>query len=217
MIGLVIKDMLVMRKTIRTYAMFLAFYLIMTVLGLFTISFTTSILQLIVMLLPMSAFSFDEMAKWDRYALTFPLGRRALVTGRYLFALIMTLVAGLCGLLSCVLVSIFDNQEMILENMMTVMFCLSLGLLYADILLPLCYKLGPDRARPYFYLVIFAPIVLIFGAYQLGIFGPGSLSFLSSVPDSTVVTLSFFLPIVPLAGMWVSYLISCRVMEQKEF
>lgn len=217
MIGLVIKDILVMRKTIRTYALFLIFYLIMTVLGLFTISFTTAILQLIVMLLPMSAFSFDEMAKWDRYALTFPLGRRALVTGRYLFALIMTLVAGLCGLLSCVLVSIFDSQEIILENMMTVMVCLSLGLLYADILLPLCYKLGPDRARPYFYLVIFAPIVLIFGAYQLGVFGAYSLSFLSSAPDSTMVQLSFLFPILPLAGMWVSYLISCRVMEQKEF
>ena len=217
MIGLVIKDILVMRKTIRTYALFLIFYLIMTVLGLFTISFTTAILQLIVMLLPMSAFSFDEMAKWDRYALTFPLGRRALVTGRYLFALIMTLVAGLCGLLSCVLVSIFDSQEIILENMMTVMVCLSLGLLYADILLPLCYKLGPDRARPYFYLVIFAPIVLIFGAYQLGVFGADSLSFLSSAPDSTMVQLSFLFPILPLAGLWVSYLISCRVMEQKEF
>lgn len=217
MIGLVLKDMLVMRKTIRTYAMFLLFYLVMTVLNLFTISFTTAILQLIVMLLPMSAFSFDEMAKWDRYALTFPLGRRALVSGRYLFALVMTVFAGLCGLLSCVLVSIFDSQDMLLENMMTVMVCLSLGLLYADILLPLCYKLGPDRARPYFYLVIFAPIVLLFGAYQLGLFAPGSLSFLSSTPDSTVVTLSFFFPIVPLAGMWVSYLISCSVMERKEF
>ena len=43
--GLVLKDMLVMRKTIRTYAMFLLFYLVMTVLGLFTISFTTAILQ----------------------------------------------------------------------------------------------------------------------------------------------------------------------------
>ena len=217
MIGLVLKDMLVMRKTIRTYAMFLAFYLVLTLLQLFTISFTTAILQLIVMLLPMSAFSFDEMAKWDRYALTFPLGRRALVTGRYLFALIMTVFAGLCGLVSCVLVSIFDTQDMILENMMTVMVCLSLGLLYADILLPLCYKLGPERSRPYFYLVIFLPIVLIFGAYQLGVFAPGSLAFLSEVPDSAAVTLSCFLPLVPLAGMGISYLISCRIMEQKEF
>ena len=196
MIGLVLKDMLVMRKTIRTYAMFLAFYLVMTVLGLFTI---------------------DEMAKWDRYALTFPLGRRALVTGRYLFALVMTVVAALCGLLSCVLVSIFDSSDLMLENMMTVMVCLGLGLFYADILLPLCYKLGPERARPYFYLIIFGPIVLLFGAYQLGFFGADSLSFLSSIPDRTAVTLSFFLPIVPLAGMGLSYLIACRIVENKEF
>lgn len=217
MTGLILKDILVMRKTIKTYAMFLLFYLVMTVLGLFTISFTTAILQLIVMLLPMSAFSFDEVAKWDRYALTFPLGRRALVTGRYLFALIMTLCAGLCGLLSCVLVSIFDSQEMMQENLMTVMVCLSLGLLYADILLPLCYKLGPERARPYFYLVIFAPIVLVFGAYQLGVFETGNLSFLTAIPDQTVITLSFFLPIIPLSGMGLSYLISCRIMMDKEF
>ena len=217
MMGLVIKDMLVMRKTIRTYALFLLFYLVMTLLDLFTISFTTAILQLIVMLLPMSAFSFDEMAKWNGYALTIPLGRRAVVTGRYLFALIMTLAAGLCGLLSCVLVSIFGDQDTLLENMMTVMVCLSLGLFYADILLPLCYKLGPERARPYFYLVIFAPIVLLLGAYQLGLFSPGSLSFLSSVPDSSVVRLSFFFPLLPLAGMWLSYRVSCRVMEGKEF
>lgn len=215
--GLVLKDILIMRRTIRTYALFLLFYLVMTMLGLFTISFTTAILQLIVMLLPMSAFSYDEMARWNGYSLTFPLGRRAVVTGRYLFTLIMTLVAGLCGLISCVLVSIFDSQDMLMENLMTVMVCLSLGLLYADILLPLCYKLGPERSRPYFYLVIFLPIVLIFGAYQLGVFAPGSLAFLSEVPDSAAVTLSCFLPLVPLAGMGISYLISCRVMERKEF
>lgn len=65
--------------------------------------------------------------------------------------------------------------------------------------------------------MIFLPIVLIFGAYQLGVFAPGSLAFLSEVPDSAAVTLSCFLPLVPLAGMGISYLISCRVMERKEF
>ena len=42
MIGLVLKDILVMRKTIRTYAMFLLFYLVMTVLNLFTCLLYTS-------------------------------------------------------------------------------------------------------------------------------------------------------------------------------
>ena len=65
--------------------------------------------------------------------------------------------------------------------------------------------------------MISAPILLYLAAYQMHIFGSGSLSFLSSDPDRTVVSLSFLFPILPLAGMWVSYRLSCRIMEQKEF
>ena len=36
--GLIVKDMLVMRKTLRTYAVFLLFYLVMSALDLFPIS-----------------------------------------------------------------------------------------------------------------------------------------------------------------------------------
>lgn len=73
MTGLVLKDMLVMRKTLKTYVLFLAFYLLLAVIGLFPISTITAVTQIIIMMLPLSAFSFDELAKWDRYALTFPL------------------------------------------------------------------------------------------------------------------------------------------------
>ena len=61
--GLIVKDMLIMRKNLRTYAVFMGFYLIMSALDLFSISFTTAIIQIIVMMLPMGAFSYDEMAK----------------------------------------------------------------------------------------------------------------------------------------------------------
>lgn len=89
MTGLVLKDMLVMRKTLKTYVLFLAFYLLLAVIGLFPISTITAVTQIIIMMLPLSAFSFDELAKWDRYALTFPTGRRSLVGARYLFTLVM--------------------------------------------------------------------------------------------------------------------------------
>ena len=82
MTGLVLKDMLVMRKTLKTYVLFLAFYLLLAVIGLFPISTITAVTQIIIMMLPLSAFSFDELAKWDRYALTFPTGRRSLVGAR---------------------------------------------------------------------------------------------------------------------------------------
>ena len=159
MTGLVLKDMLVMRKTLKTYVLFLAFYLLLAVIGLFPISTITAVTQIIIMMLPLSAFSFDELAKWDRYALTFPTGRRSLVGARYLFTLVMAAAATLYSLVACVVLSIGKGQSAMAENLLSLMVSLGLGLIIADILLPLCYKLGVERARPYMYTVSYTHLV----------------------------------------------------------
>ena len=215
MTGLIVKDFLVMRKSIKTYILFLLFYFVMAALGIFPISFITAMVQIIIMMLPLSAFSYDELSKWDRYAFSLPLSRRAVAGARYLFALILSLFSALFGLLVCLVLSLFFHAPDLMENCLTVMVSLALGLLYCDILLPLTYKLGPGRARPYFYLVIFLPIILLFGAFKLGLLG--GLAFLLKLPDATVITFLFLLPLLPLMGMGVSYLSSCRILEHKEF
>ena len=210
MTGLIVKDFLVMRKSIKTYILFLLFYFVMAALGIFPISFITAMVQIIIMMLPLSAFSYDELSKWDRYAFSLPLSRRA-VAG----ALILTLFAALFGLVTCLILSLAFHDSKLVENCMTIMVSLGLGLLYCDILLPLTYKLGPERARPYFYLVIFLPIVLLVGASKLGLLD--GLSFLEQIPESTAIAFVLLLPLLPLLGMGVSYLISCRILEHKEF
>ena len=215
MTGLIAKDFLVMRKSIRTYILFLLFYFVMTALGIFPISFVTTLVQLIIMMLPLSTFSYDELAKWDRYAFSLPLGRRAVAGARYLFALLLSLFAALFGLVSCLVLSAFFHNPNLVENCLTVTVSLAMGLLYCDILLPLTYKLGPERARPYFYLVIFLPIILLFGAYKLGLLN--NLAFLLKLPDAVVIPFLLLLPLLPLMGMVVSFLISCRILEGKEF
>ena len=215
--GLIVKDMLIMRKNLRTYAVFMGFYLIMSALDLFSISFTTAIIQIIVMMLPMGAFSYDEMAKWDRYAMSLPTDRRAVVGGRYCFALILALGAALYGLLVSVVLSILSSQDAMMENLLTVLVSLGLGLIYCDILLPLCYKLGPERARPYMYLVVFLPVILLFGGAQLGMFDALDLSFLNRMPETMLVGAFSLTALIPLLGLGLSYLISCRIIEGKEF
>ena len=215
MTGLIAKDFLVMRKSIRTYILFLIFYSIMAALGIFPVSIVTTLVQLIIMMMPLSTFSYDELARWDRYAFSLPLGRRAVVGARYLFALLLSLFAALFGLVSCLVLAVFFHDPNLVENCLTVTVSLALGLLYCDILLPLTYKLGPERARPYFYLVIFLPIILLFGAFKLGLLN--NLVFLLKLPDAVVIPFLLLLPLLPLAGMGVSFLLACRILEGKEF
>lgn len=211
MTGLVLKDFLVLRKALRTYVLFLIFYLILAIVGLFSISFITAFVQIIVMILPMSSFAYDDLAKWDRYAMTLPLGRRAVVRAKYVFVVLMILVAAAFALLSCVALSITAAQP-VEENLAAGVGALSVGLLAVDVTLPLNYKMGPERARPFLYAIIFIPVILIVLAARAG-----WLDNLEQLPPSVVLPLLCLIPLVILLGLPVSYLISCRVVEQKEF
>ena len=133
MSGLIWKDLMVLRKTLKTYGLFFLFYFLMAAVGLFNISFVTAVLQLIVIMLPMSAFAYDEQAKWDRYAIALPLGRRRVVAARYLFTLLMVLIAAAFSLLTCTVISITGNG-LFLENLAAVLTTLGMGLLVADLL-----------------------------------------------------------------------------------
>ena len=118
-------------------------------------------------------------------------GRRAVAGARYLFALSLALFAALFGLVSCLVLSPFPRPQS--GGELPDRHGLSgLGLLYCDILLPLTYKLGPERARPYFYLVIFLPIILLVGASKLGMLD--GLSFLEQIPEPPPSHLPFCSP-----------------------
>lgn len=216
MSGLIWKDVLVMRKTLKGYALFLALYMVMAVMGMFDVSMVTAMIEIIVMMLPIGAFAYDEQAKWDRYAAVLPMGRRSMVAARYLFTLVTALCAAVFGALVCVILSILGRAELA-EGLATVLAAMGMGIFIADIMLPLCYKLGAERARPYLYLVVFLPVLLLFGAFQLGLLDNLDLSWLESLPESGALAACAVVPLLALAGLVVSYLISCRVMEGKEF
>ena len=214
MIGLVWKDILVMRKTLRAYVLFLAFYFILGVMGAFEISFVTAMLQVMLLMLPISAFAYDEQAKWNRYVMTFPLGRKAVVGARYLFCLFTALFAAASGLLVCVFTSLVGRGQL-LENLATVLASLGVGLFIVDIMLPLCYKLGPERARPYLYAVVFFPVIALFLASKMGF--QMNLAFLDRLPPLSALSLFALIPLAALAGMALSWLISCRIVADKEY
>lgn len=214
MIGLVWKDLLVARKTILSYFVFMLFYCGMAVMGMFNITFVTGFLSVMVMMLPIGAFAYDEQARWDRYAMSMPLGRRAVVGARYLFSLMLALFAAACGLLTCAFLFI-TKQEDLIENLATILSSLGVGILFAAILLPLCYKVGPERARPFMYVVLFVPIIAIFLAYRAGVHI--DLSFLDALPGAVFIGGIALFPLAGLLALGVSYLISCAITAGKEY
>ena len=161
MYGLIWKDFLVLRKTLRLYVLFLLGYLGMALLGIFDLTFVTTFCVVILMILPISAFSYDEFARWDRYARTLPLSSRQIVGGRYLFVLLLLLVVAAIGAVSAVLLSLTGSADL-WESLGAQLASLGAALFIVDVMLPLNYRLGPEKARPFLFAVTFLPFILLF-------------------------------------------------------
>ncbi len=100
MTGLILKDFLVLRKALLSYVSIIVLYAVLAFFDIFQFSFIISFLQIMSAVLPLSAFAYDEQAKWDRYAMSLPIGRSAVVRARYLFVVLLALLVLVVGLAS---------------------------------------------------------------------------------------------------------------------
>ena len=217
MTGLIWKDFMVSKRTVKAYLGIMIFYAALTVMGMFSVTFVTAFVSVMLIMLPISAFAYDEQAKWDRYAMSLPMGRSRVVGARYLFTLLIVLGSLAFALLAGVAVAVTGKGDL-MEVLVSALTTLAAGLLIADVLLPLCYKVGPERARPYLYALVFIPALGLFLAYRMGIHIDTSwLDRLARSSPAAVLGL-FSLPLLAaLALTFVSYLISCRVAAGKEY
>ena len=216
MTGLIYKDFFVMRKAVSSYLIVLVIYGVLAYLDFFDFSFIISFLQVMLMVLPMSAFAYDDQAKWDRYAMSLPLGQRAVVGARYLFVLSLALITTASGAAGSIILWKVHQSD-ILELTLTLLTASALGLLVSAILLPLNYKLGVERARPYLYAIIFIPVILVVLLAKIDAIDFSALNRLDALSPSAILGGAALLPAAGLAALAVSYLISCRVAAGKEY
>ena len=139
MTGLIWKDLLVMRKTLKSYLLLMVVYAVLAYLDFFDYGFIITFVQMILAVLPISAFAYDELSKWDRYAMSLPLGRNRVVGARYLFVLLLSLFTVALGLAGIALLYLAQQAEP-LEMFLTLMVSTAIGLFIPTILLPLSVR-----------------------------------------------------------------------------
>lgn len=216
MTGLILKDCLVMRKSLKSYLLIMALYAVLAWLEILNYGFIITFIQVMLMVLPITAFSYDELAKWDRYAMSLPLGRGKVVGARYLFVLVLTLCTTAIGLATTAILTLVREVEPV-EMLLTLEVSTTIGLLVPAIILPLCYKLGAERARPYLYAIIFIPVILVVLLAKIDAIDFSALNRLDTLSPAALLGGASLLPVAGLAALAVSYLISCQVAANKEY
>ena len=164
MIGLIYKDLMVMRKTLALYMVIFAVYGYMGIVynqgGLLF-----AMVLVLSAMLPVSSIAYDERCKWDKIANTAPLSRKEIVMAKYLFAILLTVFS----VAVCFVIYLFDSRMPMTEKLIMCYMLTMGGMLYQALLLPVNIKFGAEKGRNIMLAIMFVPVLLVVAVSNTGL------------------------------------------------
>ena len=217
MTGLILKDLLILRKTLRSYLFMLIVYVGIAFTGVWSADIVGVLLVVMVVMLPMNVFAYDKQAKWDTYGLALPVGRTKTVAARYLCVLLLCLLSvGLTAILGGMRYAAGRVEEPV-EFLVSCSVMGLMSVLVNAIMLPFLYKFGPERARMMFFGIMGGIVLLVVAA----LFPLGGLEWLKSLElaeptPAQAAAIPAVAAVAGLALLAVSFLLSRHFYGSKD-
>lgn len=220
--GLIIKDLLQLKSYLKTLIIFMIIFVLVSVEP--KNSNTDGILIIMMTLglgmFGMATFSYDEMAKANKYILTFPLTKKEIVLSKYVLQFLLTIIGAILGMILSVIISlVLDKGIPNFIDLISISLGGMLGIgLVESIQIPCIYKMGAEKGRIYMFIITVVCAFVFGGVIFLGekIVANFSinLAYINSILES-------FLPVILLGLIlieyFISYKISYKIYSKKEF
>lgn len=155
--GLIKKDLYILKSNLKMVIIFLTIFGILAFYGNTALLYLPNFLGIMLLI---STFSYDDLSKFDAYALSLPIKRKKVVDAKYLLALILTIV-GFIFTLSLLGIFYLINKNINFMEIIPNAIGLAIGGLVVPIFaFPFIYKYGIEKGRVIFYVVFILLITL---------------------------------------------------------
>ncbi len=210
MLGLIKKDFLLIKANLKSMVIIFIVYLILAFQGTFDVTF---IVPLIGIMLFISTFSYDDFNNWNSYAVTLPDGRKNVVKAKYIASIILTVVLGAVALAIGIGISYTKTNSINLDEIISsLMGTMLSSIIIISLLYPIVFKFGATNGRIILFAVVF------------GIAGIGAvvsqfvdMTFIINMLDRLDNYALIAVPIISVILLGISYLISNKIYQSKEF
>ena len=210
MLGLIKKDFLLIKANLKSMIIIFVIYIMLAFQGTFDVTF---IIPLIGIMLFISTFSYDDFNNWNSYAVTLPNGRKNVVRAKYIASIILTIILAAVALAIGIGISYTKTNSINLDEIMSsLMGTMLSSVIIISLLYPIVFKFGATNGRIILFAVVF------------GIAGIGALiaQFVDTTPIINMINRldSYSLIAIPIISailLGISYLISNKIYQNKEF
>ena len=165
-------------------------------------------------MLVINTMSYDNIAKWDKYALTMPVTRRDVVLSKYMVSIIVIFIGAVLATVLGFAQGINKHNLNVIEIFTVNGAALAGGFFFISIMLPVIYKFGVEKSRVLILLVFLAPAGVVIGRSKLGKlkFSPLAIQYM----HIALQYLPIIILVMTILIMVVSYCISFKVYENKD-
>jgi len=210
MLGLIKKDFLLIKANSKSMVIIFIVYLMLAFQGIFDVTF---IVPLIGIMLFISTFSYDDFNNWNSYAVTLPNGRKNVVRAKYIASIILTAILGVAALTIGVGISYIKTNSINLDEIMSsLMGTILSSVIIISLLYPIVFKFGATNGR----IILFA---VVFGVAGIGalIAQFVDMTFIINMINGLDSYSLIAIPIISAILLGISYLISNKIYQSKEF
>jgi hypothetical protein len=215
--GLILKDFINLKKNAKIFGALSILYAVMAVAGENSSIFST-IFTMLFAFLTLSLYSYDDMAKWDSFALTMPVSRDNIVQGKYLMMLLLTFIGIVYSSLFTVIINGYFKTDSIFQGFESIGAGAAIVVFFYSILIPFITKLGVEKSRFILFTIYFIPFIIVVACSKLA----DQINFtvpyyLVRLAGFVVSNIYIIVPVVLILALGISYRISLGIYRKKEF
>ena len=220
--GLLKKDLYNL-ASYKTTLMIITLFCGIAIIGTDAIYWGSIVIGIIVGMISLSTFSYDEMAKSNRYILTLPVTRKEIVLEKYILAIGATILGSLLGFVLTLLIGNIMNYvrpDNVIDINIDTLLSTSIGGLFGvsliqAIQIPSIFKWGAEKGRIQMFIVLF--VIALIGAGVGFLIKESGLSVDIEKLESVLKNFGLFLLILlSFIIYFISYKVSYKIYKNKE-
>lgn len=148
MTGLLMKDIYTLFKQMGLYLLLIVIFTLMPgdTMPMFAIIYAA--------LLPITALAYDERSKWDTLAAMMPYKKSDLVLSKYLLGYLGIVISCLFATAAQAVTAAFGGAAFTIERVCSTLLVACVAALLLAFNLPFMFKLGVEKGRIFFYVLV---------------------------------------------------------------
>ena len=220
--GLLKKDLYNL-ASYKTTLIIIVIFCGMAIIGTDAIYWGSVVIGIIVGMISLSTFSYDEMAKSNRYILTLPVTRKEIVLEKYILAIGATILGSLLGFVLTLLIGNIMNYvrpDNVIDINIDTLLATTIGGLFGvsliqAIQIPSIFKWGAEKGRIQMFIVLF--VLALIGSGVGFLIKESGLSVDIAKLESVLKNFGLFLLILlSFIIYFISYKVSYKIYKNKE-